>query len=523
MVFYIIAALGAISTYLLYSFEYQNTAILFASFFVPYILIGSYDVLQKKHTLLRMYPVIGHLRYMLEFIRPEIHQYFVATDTSELPFSREIRDIVYQRSKNALDTVPFGTKHDVNSAGYLFCRHSLAPKHFPKTVTRVRIGSKYCKKPYMASIFNISAMSFGSLSDNAIIALNKGAKLGNFCHNTGEGGLSEYHMHGGDLCFQIGTAYFSCRTSTGRFDDIAFRDLATLKEVKMIEVKLSQGAKPSHGGILPKAKITEEIARIRGIEMGKDCLSPSTHSEFDSPESLLSFISKLRTLCDYKPVGFKLCIGNKKEFMSICKAMIKTKIYPDFITIDGAEGGSGAAPLEFINKLGMTIDESIIFVHNCLVGINLRDEIKIIAAGKITTGFDILEKLSIGADICNSARGMMFALGCIQSLSCHNNTCPTGIATQNKFRSKSLFIDDKAKRVKNYQDNTITSFTELAGAMGINSLDDLKPNLIYRRDGKSGSASYQELFEFLEPGALLGKKINPEFARYWKEASAESF
>jgi len=488
-----------------------------------YISVGMYDVLQKKHTILRMYPVIGHIRYILEYIRPEIRQYFVANDTEELPFSREIRSIVYQRSKNALDTTPFGTKHRIDLPGYLFCKHSLSPQHFPEANTRVLIGNKSCKQPYLASILNISAMSFGSLSANAIMALNKGAKKGDFYHNTGEGGLSPYHKQGGDLCFQLGTAYFGCRTDDGGFDEKKFKALSNLDSVKMIELKLSQGAKPSHGGILPKEKISNEIAEIRGIRDDEDCVSPPFHSEFNSPKTLLLFIKKLRDLSAGKPVGFKLCIGKKSEFMSICKAMIKIKIYPDFITVDGSEGGTGAAPLEFTNRIGMTIDESIIFVHNCLIGSNLRDKIRVIASGKVATGFDVLKKLSIGADICNAARSMMFALGCIQSLNCHNNSCPSGIATQSKLRSKALFVADKAERVNNYHNNTIRSFRELAGALGVDSLKKLEPGLIYKRNEMKGSISYLELFPPLRPGELLSKRINPEFSKDWKQASEEVF
>ncbi|MCH9753315.1 MAG: FMN-binding glutamate synthase family protein [Alphaproteobacteria bacterium] len=523
IVFYILSLLGLALTYILHIFQFDDLSLILLFFMIFYISVGAYDVLQTKHTILRMYPVIGHIRYMLEYIRAEIQQYFIANDTEELPFNREIRSIVYQRSKNALDTVPFGTKQHIEMPGYLFCRQSLAPKHFPEANTRVRIGNKYCKKPYTSAILNISAMSFGALSSNAIMALNKGAKKGNFYHNTGEGGLSPHHKQGGDLCFQLGTAYFGCRTEDGGFDKKKFKKIASQDEVKMIELKLSQGAKPSHGGILPKEKISKEIAEIRGIPLDKDCLSPPAHSEFDSPHSLLKFIKKLRDLSEGKPVGFKLCIGKKTDFMSICKAMVKTKIYPDFITVDGSEGGTGAAPLEFTNRLGITSNEAVVFVHNCLVGINIRDQIKIIVSGKVATGFHILEKLAIGADICNTARPMMFALGCIQSLNCHNNSCPTGIATQSKIRSKALFVEDKAERVYNYHRNTMRSFRELAGALGVNSLDGLEPGLIYRRNEKKGSISYLKLFPPLKPGELLSKRINPEFAEDWKLANEESF
>jgi glutamate synthase domain-containing protein 2 len=523
IVFYIIVTISSLLTYLIYRYESQELAEAMLFILVPYTLIGMYDILQKKHTILRMYPVIGHIRYILEYIRPEIRQYFISSDNEELPFNREVRNIVYQRSKNALDTLPFGTRMDVKSIGYHFCKHSMVPKIFSHEETRVKIGGSSSKKPYSASILNISAMSFGALSSHAIKALNQGAKKGSFLHNTGEGGLSPYHEQGGDLCFQLGTGYFGCRDKDGRFDPNLFKSISHKDHVKMIELKISQGAKPSHGGILPKAKISEEISRIRGISMDQDCVSPPSHTEFDSPLTLLKFIEKLRKLSGGKPIGFKLCIGKKTEFMSICKAMLKLRIYPDFITVDGAEGGTGAAPLEFSNRLGVTIDEAIIFVNQCLVGVKLRDKIKIIASGKVATGFDVLEKLAIGADLCNAARPMMFALGCIQSLSCHNNTCPTGIATQSKLREKSLVVADKATRVYRYHKNTVHSFCELAGAMGLEKLDDIDASLLLRRSDRRRSESYEELFPELRSGELLSKKIHEDFEQCWKAASAESF
>lgn len=523
IVFYITVVVFSLFTYFIYNYESKELAEFLLYLLVPYTLIGMHDVIQKKHTILRMYPVIGHLRYMLEYIRPEIRQYFISSDNEEMPFNREIRSIVYQRAKNSLDALPFGTRMDVKSVGYHFCKHSLAPKDFPHEATRIKIGGRSCKKPYHASILNISAMSFGALSANAIRALNQGAKKGDFYHNTGEGGISPYHEQGGDLCFQVGTGYFGCRSKDGGFDQKKFQSASRQEHVKMIELKLSQGAKPSHGGILPKEKISEEISRIRGIPQDQDCVSPPAHTEFNSPITLLKFIKKLRELSGGKPVGFKLCVGRKTEFMAICKAMVKTKIYPDFITIDGSEGGTGAAPLEFSNRLGITIDEAIIFVHHCLIGVKLRDKIRIIASGKVATGFDLLEKLAIGADLCNAARPMMFALGCIQSLSCHNNNCPTGIATQSKLRSKSLVVEDKRERVYNYHKNTLKSFCELAGAMGIDSLDKITPEIIYRRSDRRRSESYEKLFPALKPGELLSKKIDENFVEDWKAASAESF
>ncbi len=523
IVFYIISLLGVVSTIAIYMLGHHAIAETIFYFLIIYILVGIYDVMQKEHTILRLYPVIGHLRYMLEFIRPEIHQYFIADDKSERPYSREMRSVIYQRAKNTMDTVPFGTKHDIYTEGYEFCEHSINACHYPEENTRIIIGGPQCKKPYNASILNISGMSFGALSPNAIRALNKGAKLGNFYHNTGEGGISKYHLEGGDLCWQIGTGYFGCRKSNGRFDPKIFKEKASMECVKMIELKISQGAKPSHGGILPKAKITKEISEFRLVPMDKDCESPPKHSEFDSPEGLMNFIQNLRELSGSKPVGFKLCIGKKIEFMAICKAMLKTKTLPDFITIDGAEGGTGAAPIEFTNRLGMTIAEAIMFVNNCLVGINVREKIKIIASGKIATGFHLLSNLALGADSCNVARAMMFALGCIQSLHCNTNACPTGVATQSKYRSWALDVNAKYKRVANYHRNTIKSFQELAGAMGCNSQEDLIPDLIYRRNEKRKSVSYRQMNVFLEQGELLSDKIHPEFAEDWKKAQAENF
>lgn len=523
VVFYFISVFGITAVYILYLMRFYELAEVCFYLICVYIAIGVYDILQKKHTILRLYPVIGHLRYMLEYIRPEIQQYFIASDKNERPFSRELRSIVYQRAKGELDTIPFGTKHDIGDPGYDFIQHSLNATKLPKEETRVLIGGPSCKLPYSASIMNISAMSFGALSQNAIIALNKGASRGNFYHNTGEGGLTKYHLHGGDLCFQIGTAYFGCRTRGGGFDSEMFQKKAKLESVKMIEIKLSQGAKPSHGGILPKEKITEEIAEFRGVNMGEDCESPPTHTEFNNPVGLLEFVKKLRDLSGGKPVGFKLCIGKKSEFMSICKAMVKTKIMPDFITVDGAEGGTGAAPLEFSNRLGMTIDEAIIFVHNCLVGVNMRKQIKVIASGKVITGFHLLHKIAIGADLCNSARGMMFALGCVQSLSCNTNACPTGVATQSKYRSWALNVEDKYKRVANYHDSTLKSFIEIVGAMGISSISNLTPDLVYRRGEKRQSNSYADLHAYIATGNLLSKSVHKDYIDEWNKASVDAF
>lgn len=415
---------------------------------LPLITLGFYDLAQRKHTIMRIYPVIGHLRYLFEYIRPEIQQYFVESDTNGQPISREFRSLVYQRAKGELDTRPFGTLFDVYRDGYEWINHSLAPKPIHEKNPRIRFGGQECLLPYDASPLNISAMSFGALSQNAILALNKGAETGGFAHNTGEGGISPYHLkHGGDLIWQIGTGYFGCRSSDGGFDQQLYVEKARLDVVKMIEIKLSQGAKPGHGGILPAVKLTQEIADIRHVPMGHDVISPPAHTAFSTPLGLLEFVARLRDLSGGKPVGFKLCIGSKREFLAICKAMLETGITPDFITVDGGEGGTGAAPIELTNSVGTPLRDGLIFVHNALRGSGLRDRIRIIASGKVTTPYHMLRLMALGADTINSARAMMFALGCIQSRQCHKDTCPTGVATQNPARYKALDVDIKAKRV----------------------------------------------------------------------------
>ena len=388
---------------------------------------------------------------MLEFVSPEIQQYFIETPQSGRPYNREQRSVVYRRAKGVIDTTPFGTVRDLGNDGAEFAFHSLAPKHVAEPYGRITVGGPQCKQPYDASRLNVSGMSFGALSANAVEAMNKGARRGNFAQSTGEGGLTPYHLkHGGDVIWQIGTGYFSCRTQDGRFDPDAFAERARQASVKMIEVKLSQGAKPSHGGILPASKITEEISRIRLVPMGEDCLSPPAHPEFSTPRGLLEFVARLRELSGGKPTGFKLCIGVRSEFMGIVKAMVETGILPDFITVDGAEGGTGAAPPEFSDSLGTPINEALPFVHAALVGAGLRQHIRVIASGKVVTGFDMVTKLAIGADMCAVARPMMFAVGCIQARSCNNNKCPTGVATQDPVRMAAIDIESKHIRVSNW-------------------------------------------------------------------------
>jgi glutamate synthase domain-containing protein 2 len=447
----------------------------------------------------------------------------VADDEEEKPFNREIRSLIYQRAKNTRDTVPFGTERDILEVGYTWVEHSLSPKEASKSGARIVIGGERCKQPYEASRLNISAMSFGALSENAIMALNQGAKLGGFAHNTGEGGLSTHHLQGGDLIFQIGTAYFGCRDENGLFDEAEFQVEALRDEVKMIEIKLSQGAKPSHGGILPAAKVTPEIARVRKVSMGHDVISPPAHSAFDSPKGLIQFIEKLRTLSGGKPVGFKLCIGRKKEFLGICKAMLELDSYPDFITVDGAEGGTGAAPLEYTNRMGEPLESALIFVHNCLVGTGLREKMRIICSGKMTTGFDIISHIAMGADVCHAARSMMMAMGCVQSKQCHANTCPTGVATQDKRLQRGLVVEQKKYRVMNFHKNTMYSFLEMLGGMGLESPDELTPAHVIRRVDYDIVKPLSEAYLYLEPGQLLGKKIPESYKPHWDSAAADKF
>ncbi len=489
---------------------------------IPIILVGIADVVQKKHSLRRLYPVIGWFRYLFESIRPEIQQYFVESDINGLPVSREYRSLVYQRAKGERDTRPFGTIFDVNRVGYEWINHSLAPKEVKDKNPRVDFGGDDCTKPYSASPLNISAMSFGALSQNAIMALNKGARIGGFAHNTGEGGLSPYHLkHGGDIIWQIGTGYFGCRDEHGNFDAELFAETAQQDVVKMIEIKLSQGAKPGHGGILPAVKLTEEIAKIRHVPMGKDVISPAAHSAFSSPQGLLDFVKKLRELSGGKPVGFKLCIGQPKEFLGICKAMLESSVLPDFITVDGAEGGTGAAPIEMTNSVGTPLRDGLIFVNSALIGIGLRNKIRIIAAGKIFSAFHLIRILALGADTVNSARGMMFALGCIQSRTCNTDNCPTGITTQNPARYLALDVEDKSQRVANYHRETIHNMMELLAASGMERLDQLEPGHINRRVDGTVIKTYEQLYPNITDRCLLDDDSVPEnWQKHWQSALA---
>lgn len=456
------------------------------------LVIGLYDLFQKEHTVLRNFPVIGHMRYLLEMIGPELHQYFVESNTEAKPIDRNQRTYVYQRAKVDTLTHPFGTELDVYEQDYQWLSHSNYPAKKLENSPRTTVGGKDCKQPYSASIFNISAMSYGALSKNAIEALNLGAKAGNFFHDTGEGGISKYHLKGGDLVWEIGTAYFGCRTEDGKFDSDEFEKKANWDAVKMIEIKISQGAKPGHGGVLPALKNNKEIAEIRGVKPHTTILSPPGHSEFNDAEGLLQFVKKLRVLSNGKPVGFKLCLGNEEEFTDICKKMKETGIQPDFITVDGAEGGTAAAPIDFSNYVGMPWENALIFVVDELVNFDLKDEIKIITATKIFTAFDIFKALCLGADICNSARGMMLALGCIQALKCNTNECPTGITTNDPRLVRGLSVSDKWERVKNYHKNILNDFTELLAASGCDTLEQLNRSFIHKKV-QNGWSSYEKI------------------------------
>ncbi len=472
----------------------------------PIVLIGYTDILQKKQAIKKNFPLLGHGRYLLEKIRPEIMQYFVETDTEGRPINRMFRTLVYQRAKKTNDTVPFGTQMDVYRVGYEWIDHSMyaCDNRDVNPHPRVTVGGPDCKQPYSASLLNISAMSFGALSKNAILALNKGAKARGFAHNTGEGGISPYHLkNGGDLIWQIGTGYFGCRTKEGNFCIDTFIKKAALVNVKMIEIKISQGAKPGHGGILPASKNTPEISKIRDVPVHTDVISPPTHSAFHSPNELMEFINQLRVKSGGKPIGFKLCVGKKHEFIDLCKAMVSTGIKPDFITVDGGEGGTGAAPVEFSNSLGNPLRDALAFVYDTLIGYDLKKDIKIIASGMVITGFHIARTISLGADMVNSARAMMMAAGCIQALQCNQNTCPVGVATQDEYLMKGLNVEDKSERVANFHHTTLHSFSELIAAAGVVNPSELERKHINRRVSMTSVMRYDEVFPYTEKGSLL--------------------
>lgn len=523
--FWAIFFVGNLLTIGLWQFKPDDLTFSLMILTLLYSVIGIYDVFFSKRNLNRLYPVVAYIRYFFESFRVEIQQYFIANDTEEKPFNREQRSLVYQRAKNIRDTIAFGTQMDLMSDNYLSLWHSFSPVEVKEEGKRVRIGGESCLQPYNASLLNISAMSFGSLSHTAIEAFNLGAKKGGFSHNTGEGGISPYHQkHGGDLVWQIGSGLFGCRNENGEFDAAAFKEKAGSDQVKMIEIKLSQGAKPGHGGVLPKAKITDEIARIRLVSQDQDCISPAVHPKCTTPLALLEFVSELRTLSQGKPIGFKLCLGNPAEFLGICKAMLKTGILPDFITVDGAEGGTGAAPVEFSNRLGMMCLEGIYFVHNALTGIGVRDKVRIIGSGKTASAFDLLSKLAMGADCVNGARTMMMALGCIQSRHCNTNLCPTGIATQDPARSKAIDVESKSERVKHFQHNTLDSFFELLGSMGLDHPDKLTAHMLKRRTPYGLLRSVGSLNLPLHHEQLIQQQgLDANWVTWWSQARSESF
>ena len=487
--------------------------------------LGIYDVIQAKHAILRNYPVAGHIRYVLEDFRPEIRQYLLENDKEQVPFSRQQRALVYQRAKNVSDTNAFGTLDNLYAHGKEWFLQSAVSQPLENKDFRIIVGGERCQQPYDMSVFNISAMSFGSLSANAIMALNQGAKLGGFTHDTGEGAISPYHRKfGGDLIWELGTGYFGCRDELGNFDPQSFAEQATDPQVKMIEIKLSQGAKPGQGGVLPAEKITQEIADTRHVPMGKDCVSPSSHSAFSTPRELVTFWQQLRDLSGGKPVGFKLCVGQPWQFMAIVKAMIEMDNYPDFIIIDGAEGGTGAAPVEFMDNVGMPMVEGFMLVHNTLVGAGIRDKIKLGVSGKIVSGFDIARMIALGADWCNSARGFMFAVGCIQSRSCHTNTCPTGVATQDPYRQKALDVPSKAERVASFHKNTLKSLASIVGAVGLQHPSQLQPYHIARRLDDGQIKLLSKFFYFADQGALLEENARADvFNQMWVMANPDSF
>ena len=522
------AVLCGIFAFTWYAFDFGG---LLALFFLAVVGLGCRDVLQSAHSVRRNYPVIGHLRYLLEFIRPEIRQYFIESDNEQTPFSRQQRSLVYQRAKSDADNRPFGTQLDVLAAGYEWINHSLTPTSIESEDFRVTIGgSASCVRPYDASILNISAMSFGALSANAIMALNGGAKKGGFAHDTGEGSISKHHrVHGGDLIWELGSGYFGCRDDDGRFDEQQFVRNATDDVVKMVEIKLSQGAKPGHGGVLPGAKVTDEIAECRGVRAGIDCVSPAQHTAFSTPAGLLEFVERLRQLSGGKPTGFKLCIGHPWEWFAICKAMLETGLTPDFIVVDGSEGGTGAAPLEFADHVGTPLQEGLRLVHNTLVGLNLRERIRLGASGKIISAFDVARAMALGADWCNAARGFMFSIGCIQAQTCHTGSCPTGITTQDPWRQKGLVVAEKSERVYRFHRYTLHALRELTQAAGLMHPREFRTTHLVRRVSKSDIRLLASLVPDMPPGALLaaiaGRDEWPHnvYRLYWPLASAASF
>ena len=487
------------------------------------VVLGIYDVTQKRHSVLRNYPVLGHMRFLLEDIRPEIQQYFIETNYGGRPFDRDTRSAIYERSKNLKEEQPFGTERDVDAPGYEYLVHSTRPVEVAKVGPRVRIGGPDCTAPYDMALVNVSAMSFGALSGNAITALNAGAAKGGFAHDTGEGGLSPYHRQGGDLVWELGSGYFGARTPDGDFDPARFADTAADDQVKLVSLKLSQGAKPGIGGVLPGAKVTREIAETRGVPVGAKCVSPSYHRVFSTPRELVLFVARMRELAGGKPAGFKLCLGSRVDLLAICKAMVAEGVTPDFIVVDGGEGGTGAAPLEYEDHIGTPLTEGLMTVHNALVGVGLRDQVKIGASGKVTSGIDVVKRLIQGADYTNSARAMMMAVGCIQAQTCHTTTCPVGVATQDPKRQRALDVPDKTERVFHYQRQVVEQAMQAIASLGLRDPSGLHPRMLRRRIDQERICSYEELFAHLRPGELLEGAGDPGWARDWSAADPDRF
>ncbi|REE66048.1 glutamate synthase domain-containing protein 2 [Streptomyces sp. 3212.3] len=486
-------------------------------------VLGGWDVVQRRHSVLRNYPVLGHARFLLERIRPELQQYFIERNFDGRPFDRDVRSIVYERAKGTDAEQPYGTERDVYRAGYEFLVPSMAPCAVPKGPPRVRVGGPDCSRPYDMALLNVSAMSFGSLSSQAVLALNGAAAAGGFAHDTGEGGLSEYHLRpGGDLIWEIGTGYFGCRTGNGDFDAAEFADKAAHDHVKCVSLKLSQGAKPGIGGVLPGAKVDAQIARVRDVPVGRTVVSPPYHRVFATPRELVRFVARMRELSGGKPAGFKLCVGSRRQFLAVCKAMLEEGTAPDFIVVDGAEGGTGAAPLEFADHVGAPLTEGLLTVHNALVGTGLRDRVRIGASGKMATGTDLVKRMVQGADYGNAARAMMFALGCIQAQRCHTNTCPTGVTTQDPRRARALDVRDKTPRVQRFQEATVASAVQIMAAMGVTDPAQLRPHMLRRRIDPCTERSYEELYEWLAPGQLLDE-APASWAADWKAADPDRF
>ncbi len=490
----------------------------------PLAVIGTWDWFQTKHSILRNFPILGHLRFIFESVRPELMQYFVEADMDGMPYNRVVRTVVYERAKNVEGVKAFGTELDVYGDNYAFISHSVTPRPESDPDFRVQVGNSLTSKPYSASVLNISAMSFGALSPNALESLNKGAALGGFYHDTGEGGCSPYHRkYDGDLVWEVGSGYFGCRTKDGNFDPGMFKEMASIDQIKMVEIKVSQGAKAGHGGMLPGDKVTPEIAAVRCVNVGQDCISPAYHTAFSTPIELLEFNHQLRELSGGKPAGFKLCIGRPHEFLAICKAISETKLYPDFIVIDGAEGGTGAGPEEFLDHMGVPLTEGLLFAQNALVGSGIREHTRLVASAKIATAFGIASRMAIGADWCNAARAFMFAVGCIQAERCHTNTCPTGVATQDPRLYRGLDIPDKAQRVYHFHKNTLEALAQVVAAAGLDHPSELTPEHVCRRTSPTDVRSFARLYEHLEPGELWDGGGSADWQAHWNAAQAESF